>query len=189
MTKATITRTRTFKSESAAIAFLPALRRDNPRDSYAVVPATPDANEWIVTRYVGDSSFSMPVQETVEMGVTFTKPEGDGIMDGSTTQDVLLDGRVVGMIECEWDVDYESRCSRTQVRKGTEAYTVTFSNGHPLDGCEFRFEVQNDHGRVLPRSRFAKKAKADYAHNEFSDVYPTARKALAAAKRFCKAVL
>jgi hypothetical protein len=180
MTSKTFLRTRTFKSERDAIRSIPALRKDNPRDRYGATPTNPSKAEWIVTRYVGESSFSMPVQETVKFGVLFGKPEGDGIMDGCTTQDIERDGVHVGTIECEWVVDYESPCSRTQVRKGTECYILTFQNGHPFDTCEFRFEIVTG---------YHKSNEGDDASQTYVTVYPNARKALAAAKRFSKAVL
>jgi len=183
MTKPTITRTRTFKSEDDAARFIRELRTTaakygySYRDTFIAEPNNPKGgSRWYVRREIADSSFSEPVQETVELGVTFTKPEGDGIMVGATTQDVLLDGRVVGCIECEWIVDYESPCSRKQVRVGTEGYTLTFENGHPLDDCEFVFAVDSNE-------------EYDAEIHYYRVSYPSARKALAAAKRFAKAVL
>lgn len=199
MSNATFTRTKTFKTERDALRMARALNLAPTKygcDKGDRFRVTPSNDHWIIIRELADSSFSMPLQETRVAGVSFGKPEG-GIMSGGTTQSILRDGDEVGTIECVWDTDYESPCSRTEVRKGTEEYVVTFNHDHALGDVEFHFEVQyRDAGqRVNPGFGFKhyvrkpKTATLDPEHGIYGVVYPDARKALAAAKRFAKAVL
>jgi len=116
--------------------------------------------------------------ETAKHGVSFTKPV-PGEHRETHEQSVLLDGNTVGSLECMYDLVDQGTCQTNYVRVGTEEYVLTFRSGHPLAGCEFHFEVGPSF----------KPAVNDPQYDTYGAMYPDARKALAAAKRFCKAVL
>ena len=142
-----------------------------------VVPAELiDTDKWVVQLI--DRASGEPkgvVTELAKYGVSFDKPV-QGEHRESSEQVVRKDGEIVGLIECLYDMDYEHPTSRNLVRKGTEEYVLTFSKGHPFDNCDFVFAVET--------------GVEEYSDEDgyYRMVFPTARKALAAAKRFAKAV-
>jgi hypothetical protein len=116
--------------------------------------------------------------ETIKRGVSFTKPVSDSHRE-THEQSVLLDGAIVGTLECVYDLVDQGTCQTNYVRVGTEEYVLSFRPGHPFAACEFHFEVG-------PAFKSAENAPEE---GVYGVMYPTARKALAAAKRFAKAVL
>ena len=129
--------------------------------------------------------------ETCTYGVSFDKPVMDQWRENST-QTIRKDGDRVGFIECEFDMEDVGGVSSHYKRVGTEHYELSFAPGHPLADCTFLFEVERRSvlNRFTGKTSFrAKRAECDPERDIYGVVYPNARKALAAAKRFAKAVL